>query len=499
MSIQDLITEAKDRRVGFYKAATASLSRGPSGGSAAGGPYMQGEASIASAFGDQVTAGAERQYRAARGGWQWAAMRPVAVRVADQPFRCGNKQIRKDSGQNAPSKFRRKVFECAPLFVQKQMSEGMDQDDSHPLLELFESPNPFMTGWAKVYCTALSMQITGKAFWWLENLQSDPNSPSSAQQMRLWYLPVSWVREISTETEPLAQFKVIPPGVTEDRAVIVPGADMLRFTYPDPADPLGQLSPMQTQARAINTDDEIQKSQFASMMNGARPGMILTAGRLEMPAGMGGGLGPRPILTPEQRAQLTSACRLAYAGAMHHMEPFIIDGMIENVQPWTLNPVDLDFPNGSSLTKERIFQGFGMNPIVAGQIEGANRASAYVAQANVDANVVNPLITQISQTMTMKLSPRFSGDGAGRKLYVWIDRAVAHDEEIEIQKTAQLLEGHAITKNELRERNGMAPMETGGDEIAAPPEPPLAPPGSTGPQRPGSGGQRPPARGKPKR
>ena len=63
-------------------------------------------------------------------------------------------------------------------------------------------------------------------------------------------------------------------------------------------------------------------------------------------------------------------------------------------------PSEMGFLDSSALTKSDIFEGFGVNPISAGQVEHANRASSAVADRHLCANTVNPIIETMSQVMT---------------------------------------------------------------------------------------------------
>lgn len=515
--LSQILSESRERGDSYKRAAAGTLSRGLRGGSGSSGgggmiPYAGGSTEL-HPFEDPQFANAVRQYKAGLRDHPYAAIRPVAVKIADLPFRCGTQISRADrakapspagkpgagggsgaNGKPSPNRFRPKSFLqlLAPEFISKAMAEGLEQDDNHPLLDVFENPNPYMSGWAMLYCTAMSIEATGRSFWWIID------TPNSEQPLQLWYLPSTWVRPVHTEQGPFRGWRVKPPGMTEQEAEekfgIIPFEDMVYFAYPDPSDPLSSFSPMQSQARAINTDEELQKAQFAGMVNSGKPGMVLTAGRLEHPAMTGPG--PRPVLTPEQRSQLINAVRLAYAGAMHYGDPIIIDGLIESVAPYTLTPADLDFPNGSMLTKDRIFQGIGTNPIIAGQVEGVNRATSYVAQENFYANKVNPLATMMSQAATARLGPRFAAkapDGAtlagGRKFYVWLEKAKAFDADLRLSELSLLADNKAITKDELREPLGLPPMATGGEELAGPPDPPPPMPGIPGATKPQSAGR----------
>jgi phage portal protein BeeE len=482
-SLANFISEANERRLGFHKAASATLNR--SGGGSLVGPYASA-VPAASPLMSREQFDATKQYAAGMRDVPYTAIRPIAVKIAELPVRCGRKAMR--TGEVKPpaggGRFRAKAFQLSPPFVRKAIAEGLQQDEAHPLLDVFENPNPFLTGWANMYLTALSIQITGRSFWLI-----DP--PADGRPMQLWYLPSNWVTPVHEGgSQPFRGWRILPPGAPSDAAVTVPFERMCYFAFPDPSDPLQTFSPLQSQARAVNTDAEIQKTQFATVSNEGRPGMVIQAGRLPTPPGQTG-QGERIMFTPEQRQQLVQACRAAYSGAVHRGEPIILDALIEGVSPYTLTPAELDFTGGAKLTKDRIMQGIGTNPIVAGQIESANRASAYVAHEGFYDLVVNPMGTMMSQVMTERVGPYFEATDlegrrvGGSKLYIWLEKAKAHDADLTIATAETLMAGEAITKDELREMFDMQPMAEGGDEIAAPAKPePAGPAGTTNPTRP---------------
>ncbi len=469
MSIAEQFEVAESRTKGFRDSVLATKGVG------SGGPY--GETSPASSLLNSGTLTAEKkQYEAAKQGIPYTAIRPICTTIAKQPIHVGKKALRGGTSRRMdPRKIQTKSM---PEFVRKAVAEGLEVDPQHELLDVFESPNPCMVGWALKYCTAFSILATGKAFIYLEKL--DSNLADGKRSMNLWYLPSTWVKPVHEKGKPFTAFKVTPPGATDGDSFTIPADQMAYIPFPDPENPLGVMSPVQSQSKAINTDDRVQEAQQASMINGQKPGMVITAGRLPPKPGETG-LGPRPNLTPEQRSQLVSAIRLAYSGTTHYGDPIILDAMIEDVYPYTASPQEMDFLSSSSLTKERVMQGIGTNPIVVGQVEGANRASSYVAHEGFYTVAVNPVITLISEVLTEKVG-KLMLQSDTEKLYVWIEEAKAFDADLQIQQVIAMNAACAVTPNEIREMFGLPPIP-GGDELPAV-APPQGPPEAK-PQRPG--------------
>jgi phage portal protein BeeE len=483
MALAEVFAETEGRHKAARESARLTLTKAAGGGP--GGAYSPG-GTIESSLYDRNMASATKQYRAAKTGWPYAAIRPAAVKIAEQPIRAGRKKKAggKGSGNSSGSgKF--KVKSSAPAGF-KQFAEGLEVMDDHTALSIFENPNPHSSGWSLLHSTGFSILATGQGFWWIVDRPqaADTDSLEVQPAIQLWYLPSNWVKPIHKEGRPFSAYRVTPPGTADVDGFIVQPQDMCHFLFPDPEDPTQPMSPLQALARAVNTDDEIQKAQYASMINAMKPGMVLTAGRLDPPPGMTG-QGPRPVLTPEQRQQLISSIRMAYAGAMHFGDPIIVDGMIEGVEPYTLTPAELDFMGGSTLTKDRIFQGIGTNPIVAGQIQDANRAQAAIAHEGFYGLVVNPVAGLISQEVTRKVGPRVSA--GGERIYIWIEEAKARDADLERGKMQDAITaGNGVLVDEFREWMGLTPFgdARGQKFIGEQPPPPPGGPGGVKPAKP---------------
>ena len=467
MGIEDHFEAAESRSKGFRDSALVATK-----GMGGSGPYG-GTTPSADLLNSGAMSAEKKQYEAAKQGIPYTAIRPICTTIAKQPIMVGKKPLRRAKTKPLdPRKIRKKSM---PSFVRKAVSEGLEVDPSHELLDVFEHPNDVMVGWALKYCVAFSLLATGKSYIYLEKL--DNNLSDGQRSMNLWYLPSTWVKPIHQPNNPFASFKVTLPGKTDADSFVIPAEQMAYIPFPDPENPLGVMSPVQSQAKAINTDDRVQEAQQASMINGQKPGMVITAGRLPPKPGESG-LGPRPNLTPEQRTQLISTIRLAYSGTTHYGDPIILDGMIEDVYPYTASPQEMDFLSSSSLTKERVMQGIGTNPIVVGQVEGANRASSYVAHEGFYTVAVNPLIALISEVLTEKIG-KLMLQSETEKLYIWIEEAKAFDADLQIKQMALLNTARAATINEMREMMGLPPID-GGDKLPEAPvmQSPQAPPKS---------------------
>ena len=403
--------------------------------SASGSPYGTGSRQMSTAM-EQ-----ERHLR----GWVYANVSAIAKRVARQPVNVGQKVT-------GPAAKGRKTL-AAPACL-KMPDDRVKLRPGHPLAAALADPNPLMVQWVLLYLTVCYLQLTGVAYWWVEEERDG--------SLSLWPMPTSWVIPINDPRTPTPfDYYEIRPLNGSGVWRVLPD-EMLRISLPDPQDPYQRsLSPLQALARSVNADEAIEISQTRTFQNGIFPGLGIKVGR--HPDAPQGPNGTRPHMTKEQREQLITAIRQRYAGVMAAGEPLILDGLIEEVFPITTSPQEMAYLESAGLTQKKLDQGFGVNPIIKGEIEGANRASAVVAEEHFYATTVNPLIELISQNLTRF----FGGFFRDPDLLTWVEEARARDVDAERADLEQQVKARAITVNELRAAYGRDPIQ-GGDVLINP-------------------------------
>lgn len=391
-----------------------------------------------------------RQYEH-NSGWVHACVRAIAQRIAGQEVRVGRWKGSLPAPQGSQPTARQ-----LPKSL-KGYADKLTIIENHPFLQVIDDPNAFMVRWVLLFVTAASLELTGKAFWWLFNERRDRKG-----RWTILPMPASWVQPKHSDSSLYNEWEILPNGAAGAQPITVSGDEVAYLYYPDPANPLGALSPLQAQSRAVVADEAMQEAQRRSFAQGLWPGVAVTVGRNP---DVNGQQGSRPVLDPHQRAQIISAVKNAYRGVANFDEPIILDGLIENVARISNSPREMDFTQSGRATKGRITQGFGVNPIVLGEIEGANRASSAAAEEHFCSSTINPKIELISQCLTAWVAPLFAQPG--ERLAVWLEPAHASDPDLEMSEEKTLLGGYALTVNELRARHGLAAVK-GGEVIWMP-------------------------------
>lgn len=354
-------------------------------------------------------------------GWVFSAVSAISRRIAGQPICAARK--------------------AATPRRAKSCYEHLEPLDSHPVLAALENPNDVTTQWGLLYQLSSSLLLCGRAHVWLDG-------------EKLWYLPASWCEP----NDRLHSSWTVRPRGTLVEEFVVSGEDMLFAYLPSPDDIGSVQSVLQSQATGVAIDEAIQTAQFRSFRNGLHPGLMLRVGTIDGKAG-----GEVPVLDDAQRQDLIAAVRKLYGGVQNYGEPMIVDGLIEGVEKLTLTPNEMDFVASAEHIKSRILQAFGISPIIIGQMEGANRAQAVVAEQNFVANVVNPLARLLSDALSGWIAPRY-----GKGLTVWIEPATADDAEMTLKAYELGLRMGACTHNEYRKAVLNLPDIPGGDERLLP-------------------------------
>lgn len=374
---------------------------------------------------------AKEQYLHYR-GWSYVAIRAIASRIAGQDLFIARVARKPKPG--------RKLFLPSSF---KSLGDRLEPLESHVLLNAIDNPNPLMVRWSLLYSTVASMMLTGRGFWWFTETRDG---------LQVWPLPSHWMEP----GDPFrGTWKLKPFGGIEEHEI--PGEDVAAFMLPNPADPFGSISPLQSQALAVATDEEIQNAQFRAFVNGIHPGLMIRVGKL--PGMPGDSSGQRPVLTPEQRVEIVESVLKLYGGSANRQNPMIVDGMIEGVDKLTNSPQEMDFLDSGKQTKSRILQAFGVNPITVGEIDGANRAQAVVASQQF-CETINPIVELMSQTLTCWLAGR-----SNERLVAWIDPCRAEDPEQKLAEWKAARANGDVTPNEFRRNVLNLPDVAGGDEL----------------------------------
>jgi len=441
-----LITAALDRASGFTESARLDARAAASGGGGGGlgGAMASNPGAVTGAtWGRYTQTGAHHadQYGYYQ-GYPYAIIHSIANRLAAQPVRVARLL---PAGTRPRRGFGVKSVDLIPKHLH-DMTGRLELLPDHRIMRALANPNPLMVRHHLMYATAASIELTGFGYWWMYQDEAGAD--------QIWHVPTHWIQPVHKPEKLFAYYQITLPGTGEP--IKVPTKQIVPFLAPDPSDPFSALAPLQANARTVMTDFAFEMAQRMSLENGINPGLAIMVGKPPEFAGVGG---DQMVLTAEQRQQIIGAVRRQYRGVTRFDEPLILDALIKDVKQITTAPREMAFKESGVLIRNRMTQGWNLNPITLGEIEGVNYASSGVADHHTCRNVYNPRTESGSQVMTCYVPPYFA---PGEKdLVVYQEPVLPTDPEMELNKEYGDYDRGIRSINNIRQRRGLAPVRDG--------------------------------------
>jgi phage portal protein BeeE len=398
-------------------------------------------------------------------GQVYTSIRPIAQRIAGQPIqlaRLGRSRGRRRRAASSQGPWPAWLRELA-VARKKAAGRGAERNefrstmveiiDQHPVLDALHHPAPSIPGfndWSLKYVSIVSLEVTGYAYWWL---------PTIAGRREIWYLPSHWVRPVSSRGNLIDGWAVRTDGQAEES--LLPADEIVPFWYPDPANPLRGLGPLEAGGQSVLIDEFVQQAQKRAFQLGIHPGAIITVGSQVARDGKA----IRPRLRKWQQEQIREAILSRYRGLEHFGEPLIKDALIEAVEPWGNKPKEMDFGGNMDKTQARVEQTFGTHPYIAGAAGLGSRAESGEADRHFVYQTVNPKIEFLSRVLTTGVLPRFDDSG---DYVLFIEPARPRDSEMESREWEDGLKYACVTVNEYRSQVLRLPPLPGGDVAVLP-------------------------------
>ena len=394
------------------------------GGEVAGSQPIDAMQGSSNSFQQRGMTTAQEQYRNFR-GQVYTTIRPIAQTIAGQPIRLARKVGAKGaSGKGIPE------------WVAKQYADGdvtrLQVIDDHELLRTLAVPNSLQVDWMLIYSLICSLELTGWGFLW---------TPKISGRREMWAVPTNWVKPIRDEAKKrLSGWRIKPDGSLDD-GTAVPLSEMTVFNYPNPADPMAALAPLEANARSVVIDQYIEEAQKNGFERGIHPRMAVFLG--ETTGKLGGGKAPRT--KSWQRNQIRAKINARLRGVGKYGEHIICDRYVKDIRPITNKIAEMDFPESAKMSQGRVSRGWGVNPTITGENDGVNYAQATVAESGFANRTINPKLQLLSRCATARLLPLF--DTTGTLIMYWEPLEVS-DPTLRAAAFRTALDRGTITVNE---------------------------------------------------
>lgn len=303
---------------------------------------------------------------------------------------------------------------------------------AHPFLDFWANPNPLheMSNAALWNLFEIYLALKGEGYFIVEK-------DALGMPVEFWPVPTHWVQMTPYLDHPFYTVRL-----TNGQLMEVSVDDMFVMKDLNPLDPfkrgLGQAEPL---ADEIETDEYAAKFQKRFFFNDATPNLII---------GM-------PKSTDEQRKRFRAEWLERFRGVFASHGVATVNGEV------TINKVgesmkDLDMVNGRTFLRNAVLEHFGVPREIMGITESSNRATSEAAQFIYAQNVLMPRLHRREEAINHQIIPFFGAD------LVWhYDDIVPRNQEFDKAVGIDGWNAGLLTKNEAREKLGMAPARVGGD------------------------------------
>jgi len=315
----------------------------------------------------------------------------------------------------------------------------------HPLLDLWNTPNPKM-GTAELVENLFGyLHLTGNMYLWANRLS--PNEPPG----ELWPLRSDWMKIIPGQVG-ISSYKFGPSlaqSTPFDPSVI------MHVKFPSYDDDLYGLSPIEVAATMIEQTIAGNEWNTALMQNFGKPSSAFFS---------------KHLLSEEQRGQITDEILEKYSGKRNAGLPLILEADM-TWQQMSLAPAQLDWLESRNMNKRDIALIFDVAPELVADTASKTFANAEQAEQHLYTDNVLPKLDKVDGHLNVWLVPMFP-DLLDMGAYFTYDRKdiealaslYATTKQQQAARSNENYKSTKITINEARVEDGY-PELPGGDRL----------------------------------
>lgn len=349
-----------------------------------------------------------------------------------------------------------------PPFAHSQQVDGQEELDTlHPMVQLVNEPNPYMTG-SMLWASALvGTHVKGNAYWFKQR-------NGVGRVMELWPLIPSLITPrdatgtLATPEEraahregrgPFIAYYEYQPGSVPIR---LETSDVIHFRMGQhPTDPRQGRGPLETVLREVMADEEAGQFATALLSNMGVPGVVLSPKDAN-------DLGPSPDEAKEMQRVWSDRF-----GGRNRGKPYVARGGPLDVTVVSFTPDQMNFTQLRRLPEERISSVLGVPAILAGLGAGLDRATysnAGELREYFTEQKLAPLWREYGQLLTSQLLSEWLPAVGERATFDLSEvRALQQDEDALWKRMTEAVRAGVITVAEFKAAVGLT--YTDADEV----------------------------------
>jgi HK97 family phage portal protein len=333
------------------------------------------------------------------------------------------------------------VASIEPVLYEKK-GGSLKKIDSHPLIDLIESPNPAQSGKEFIRFLVQYYLLGGNAYIWGNGIDPLARKPSPPKELQLFNPGKMEVVPGPSLFPKAYKYKPSADPATVYTVDQVSGRSaVMQFKTFNPLNAWSGLPPMMAAAYGIDIFNGGQKWNKRLLDNDARPsGALVVKGADGKPATLG----------DEQFERVQAMIDSQFVGSENAGRPLLLEGGLEWTQ-MSMSAKDIDFLSGKHSSARDIGLVFGV-PSQLLQIPGDSTFANY-EQATLAfwTDTVIPLAGWIYEGLNRWLTPLYNE----KNLYIWYDEeSIPALEPRRKEKFARVQAAEFLTIDEKRRATG---------------------------------------------
>ncbi len=317
--------------------------------------------------------------------------------------------------------------------VMRKNDKGKPEEvPDHPLLELLDAPNPFMSRFQMIATLVMFRAIAGNAY--LSKTRS-----AAGKTVQLWPLRPDRVFVIPDKDTHIGGWQYRLDGAVFD----LPADDIIQTRSRNPLDDYYGLPPLAVCAERVDTDAMMRSFTLAFFRNSAVPAGLLNITKQ---------------VTKAERQIIRDQFRNETGGPQNWHQLAVLDNTEASYIPMgmPLGSSGIVLPELDEISEVRIAMAFGVPLEVIGARVGimhGNRATMQAARASLWDETLIPLYQELAADLTRGMKPEYDGT-ADEFDYVEFDlstvKALQEDEDAKHERVRKDVEAGILTIQEAR-------------------------------------------------
>lgn len=306
--------------------------------------------------------------------------------------------------------------------------------EDHPVLDLIQRPNPWMSGQEFFEGWATFLNLAGNAYWELAELDSQK------RPKELYLLRPDRIRIVPSRERFIERYLYVVNG----KKIPLEVDEVIHFKYLDPLNDHYGMSPIEAAARTVDTENEAVDWNKVFFQNAARPD---------------GALATEQELTDEQFERLEKQIQEDWQGTQNAHKPLLLEAGLKWIQ-MGLAQKDMDFSALRKMSREEICAVFGVPPILVGILDRATYSNYEEARRSFYEETIIPMLDRLKAKMNAEFISRY-----GSNLVLDYDltsvTALQESQDALFKRLSGAVAQGLLTVNEARKELGYDPVPWG--------------------------------------